>query len=74
MADNQLERNVEYVTSVIERDGGKYGLSRFDLIPRVRLEHSRENPLGISEARAAIFEAEKRGLIRFTDDRYILNR
>jgi len=71
---NELERNVEYVVNVIERDGDEYGISRFDLIPRVRMEHSRDSPLRIPEAINAIREAEKRGLIRISDSRYIINK
>jgi len=71
---NELERNVEYVVKVVERDGSEYGISRWDLIPRVRIEHSKENSLGIPETKEAITEAEKRGLIRKLDERYFLNK
>jgi hypothetical protein len=58
--DNELERNIEYVTEVVK----KHKLDYFALIGATRLKHSKLSPLGCEDAQDAIIEAEKRGLIR----------
>ena len=58
---SELKRNIGYVVDLVnERPGG---LDYFELTLQTRLRHSRENPLGLNEARDAIAGAEQRGLI-----------
>jgi len=65
-ASPNLERNVGYVTSVVGENEGK--LTRFDVTLKIRIRHSEQkssdqNPLELWEAKRAVDEAERRGLV-----------
>ena len=73
--ENELERNVGYVTNILTKGPNEIGYSLFVLTLKVRIAHDKHNPLGLKDARDAINEAERRGLIRkFEEDTYILNK
>ena len=55
------QRNIEYVMSLVNERPGELDL--FELTKQTRLKHSRENPLGLKDARNAIETAMQEGLI-----------
>ena len=63
---DELERNVGYVIKTLENKERDY-VNISELTIGTRLAHSREEPLGLKDARDAIAEAKNRGLVRKAD-------